>query len=218
VILFHSQAGAFGFKVAQARPDKVKALVAVEPAVPGDVDKPFPFFATFSPLCGYWRLSRTLGITVALGGFALSISPDDRGDVRHRARALGPGVQCPRGFRAAMFANVAGFSRLADILSAPIAPRVALARGKPGPGGLLFAHRSDLSTLRGTRSMCLAWSPARRACAKPMDGHGQTRPCVALHAACLRALSGRSPRQQLGLLSSNEGVSFHRELKELHRL
>jgi pimeloyl-ACP methyl ester carboxylesterase len=39
VILFHSQAGAFGFKVAQARPDKVKALVAVEPAVPGDVDK-----------------------------------------------------------------------------------------------------------------------------------------------------------------------------------
>ena len=39
VILFHSQAGAFGFKVAQARPDKVKALVAVEPAVPGDNDK-----------------------------------------------------------------------------------------------------------------------------------------------------------------------------------
>ena len=39
VILSHSQAGAFGVKVAQARPDKVKALVAVEPAVPGDVDK-----------------------------------------------------------------------------------------------------------------------------------------------------------------------------------
>jgi pimeloyl-ACP methyl ester carboxylesterase len=39
VILFHSQAGAFGFKVAQARPDKVKALVAVEPAVAGDVSK-----------------------------------------------------------------------------------------------------------------------------------------------------------------------------------
>jgi hypothetical protein len=39
VILFHSQAGAFGFKVAQARPDKVRALVAVEPAVPGDKDK-----------------------------------------------------------------------------------------------------------------------------------------------------------------------------------
>jgi pimeloyl-ACP methyl ester carboxylesterase len=39
VILFHSQAGAFGFKVAQARPDKVRALVAVEPAVAGDKDK-----------------------------------------------------------------------------------------------------------------------------------------------------------------------------------
>jgi pimeloyl-ACP methyl ester carboxylesterase len=39
VILFHSQAGTFAFKVAQARPDKVKALVAVEPANPGDKDK-----------------------------------------------------------------------------------------------------------------------------------------------------------------------------------
>jgi pimeloyl-ACP methyl ester carboxylesterase len=39
VILFHSQAGAFGFKVAQARPDKVKALIAVEPAVAGDKEK-----------------------------------------------------------------------------------------------------------------------------------------------------------------------------------
>jgi len=39
VILFHSQAGQFGFKVAQARPDKVRALVAVEPAGIGDPDK-----------------------------------------------------------------------------------------------------------------------------------------------------------------------------------
>lgn len=36
VISFHSQSGQFGFKVAQARPDKVKALVAVEPAGIGD--------------------------------------------------------------------------------------------------------------------------------------------------------------------------------------
>src|ERR671937_812605 len=35
-ILFHSQAGQFGFKVAQARPEKVKALIAVEPAGQGD--------------------------------------------------------------------------------------------------------------------------------------------------------------------------------------
>ncbi|MFL9827880.1 esterase [Rhodoplanes sp. SY1] len=39
VILFHSQAGGFAFKIAQAHPDKVKALVAVEPAVPGDPAK-----------------------------------------------------------------------------------------------------------------------------------------------------------------------------------
>jgi hypothetical protein len=37
VLLFHSQAGQFGFKAAQARPDKIKALVAVEPAAVGDV-------------------------------------------------------------------------------------------------------------------------------------------------------------------------------------
>jgi hypothetical protein len=36
VILFHSQAGQFGFKVAQARPDKVRALIAIEPAGQGD--------------------------------------------------------------------------------------------------------------------------------------------------------------------------------------
>jgi hypothetical protein len=39
VILFHSQAGQFGFKVAQVRPEKVKALVAVEPAGVGDPAK-----------------------------------------------------------------------------------------------------------------------------------------------------------------------------------
>ena len=31
VLLVHSQSGAFGFKVLEARPDKIKALVAVEP-------------------------------------------------------------------------------------------------------------------------------------------------------------------------------------------
>jgi len=37
VLLVHSQAGLFGVKVAQARPDKVKALVLVEPAATGDI-------------------------------------------------------------------------------------------------------------------------------------------------------------------------------------
>src|SRR5688572_29952982 len=36
VVLIHSQSGTFGQKVAQARPDKVKALVLVEPSAGGD--------------------------------------------------------------------------------------------------------------------------------------------------------------------------------------
>ena len=36
IVLVHSQSGTFGFKVLEARPDKVKALVAVEPTLGGD--------------------------------------------------------------------------------------------------------------------------------------------------------------------------------------
>src|SRR5262249_614632 len=39
VVLVHSQSGTFGFKVMEARPDKVKALVAVEPTLGGDRNK-----------------------------------------------------------------------------------------------------------------------------------------------------------------------------------
>jgi pimeloyl-ACP methyl ester carboxylesterase len=39
VLLLHSQGGMFGLKVAEARPDKVKAIVAVEPAGAGNRDK-----------------------------------------------------------------------------------------------------------------------------------------------------------------------------------
>ncbi len=39
VMLFHSQGAQFGFRVAQARPDKIKAIVAVEPAATGEMDK-----------------------------------------------------------------------------------------------------------------------------------------------------------------------------------
>ena len=38
-MLVHSQAGSFGFKALEARPDKVKALVAVEPTLGGDKNK-----------------------------------------------------------------------------------------------------------------------------------------------------------------------------------
>jgi pimeloyl-ACP methyl ester carboxylesterase len=50
VILVHSQAGEFGQTIAQARPDKVKALVMLEPAAPGDIDnalKSVPLLAIY---------------------------------------------------------------------------------------------------------------------------------------------------------------------------
>jgi pimeloyl-ACP methyl ester carboxylesterase len=39
VLLVHSQSGQFGLRVAEARPDKIKAIVAVEPAGAGPDDK-----------------------------------------------------------------------------------------------------------------------------------------------------------------------------------
>jgi pimeloyl-ACP methyl ester carboxylesterase len=39
VVLVHSQSGGFGFKALEARPDKIKALVAVEPTLGGDRNK-----------------------------------------------------------------------------------------------------------------------------------------------------------------------------------
>lgn len=38
-VLVHSQSGSFGYKVLEARPDKVKALIAVEPTLGGDKAK-----------------------------------------------------------------------------------------------------------------------------------------------------------------------------------
>ena len=37
--MVHSQSGTFGYQVLEARPDKVKALIAVEPTVGGDRSK-----------------------------------------------------------------------------------------------------------------------------------------------------------------------------------
>ncbi|MCL6645638.1 MAG: esterase [Dehalococcoidia bacterium] len=39
VVMVHSQSGSFGFRVAEARPDKIRALVAVEPTLGGDKAK-----------------------------------------------------------------------------------------------------------------------------------------------------------------------------------
>ena len=39
VVMVHSQSGTFGYKALEARPDKIKGLVAVEPTLGGDKGK-----------------------------------------------------------------------------------------------------------------------------------------------------------------------------------
>jgi pimeloyl-ACP methyl ester carboxylesterase len=46
ILLFHSQGGLFGFKVAQARPDKIKAIIAVESAGAGNLERASALKAT----------------------------------------------------------------------------------------------------------------------------------------------------------------------------
>ena len=79
IILFHSQAGSFGFKVAQARPDKVKALIAIEPAGLGDPAKA-DAAEEHSDADRLWRLHRE--------GFALAENPRQRHCLcgRHQGR------------------------------------------------------------------------------------------------------------------------------------
>jgi pimeloyl-ACP methyl ester carboxylesterase len=73
VLLFHSQAGGFGFTVAQARPGKIKAIVAVEPAVAGDKAqagnlKGIPILVVYGdyiPLDSRWPKMRQIGLDYA---------------------------------------------------------------------------------------------------------------------------------------------------------
>jgi len=73
VLLFHSQAGGFGFPVAEARPDKIKAIVAVEPAVAGNKPEagklkniPTLFvYGDYIPLDSRWPKMRQIGLDYA---------------------------------------------------------------------------------------------------------------------------------------------------------
>ena len=73
ILLFHSQAGGFAFKVAQARPDLIKALIAIEPAVAGDHAlagrlKAIPtlmVYGDYIPLDSRWPNMRRLGLDYA---------------------------------------------------------------------------------------------------------------------------------------------------------
>ena len=72
VLLFHSQAGGFGFTVAQSRPDKIKAIVAVEPAVAGDKAQagklkniPPGGYGDYIPIDSRWPKMRQIGLDYA---------------------------------------------------------------------------------------------------------------------------------------------------------
>jgi pimeloyl-ACP methyl ester carboxylesterase len=73
VLLFHSQAGGFGFPIAQTRPDTVKAIVAVEPAVAGDASlaarlKDIPIlilYGDFIARSPRWPAMRRFGVEFA---------------------------------------------------------------------------------------------------------------------------------------------------------
>ena len=73
ILLLHSQAGGFGFPLAQARPDLVKAIVAVEPAVTGDVaraarlkDVPIlMLYGDFIERSARWPAMRQIGLAFA---------------------------------------------------------------------------------------------------------------------------------------------------------
>jgi len=91
IVMVHSQAGSFGFKVAQARPDKVKALIAVEPAGVGDPAK-VDALKNVSDPDRLWGLYRSR--------FTLAEDARDRRRVCRRHQGRRPAVSmsstCPR--------------------------------------------------------------------------------------------------------------------------
>ena len=72
ILMVHSQAGAFGWPVADARPDKVKALLAIEPNGP-------PFTAVdFVGAPDWFRNSPNPALTWGLSGVPLTYDPPAR--------------------------------------------------------------------------------------------------------------------------------------------
>ena len=84
ILMVHSQAGAFGWPVADARPDQVKAILAVEPNGP-------PFYQVdFIGAPDYFKQG-PLALPYGLSAVPLTYSPADRRRERTRRRAAGTG-------------------------------------------------------------------------------------------------------------------------------
>ena len=84
ILMVHSQAGAFGWPVADARPDQVKAILAVEPNGP-------PFYQVdFTGAPDYFKQG-PLALPYGLSGSSTDLFSRGRRRERARRRAAGTG-------------------------------------------------------------------------------------------------------------------------------
>ena len=88
ILLVHSQAGAFGWPVADARPDLVKAILAIEPNGP-------PFHSVEFIGAPDWFKEGPLALSYGITGVPLTYAPRGQGRLRARDRAPGQG-RCAR--------------------------------------------------------------------------------------------------------------------------
>ena len=88
--MVHSQAGAFGWPVADARPDQVKAILAVEPNGP-------PFYQVDFIGAPDWFKEGPLALPYGLSAVPLTYSPAGGRRGRARSRAAGKGRRARSG-------------------------------------------------------------------------------------------------------------------------
>src|SRR6185437_189306 len=111
ILMVHSQAGAFGWPVADARPEKVKALLAIEPNGP-------PFYpVSFTGAPDWFQYGDTMALRYGITDVPLSYDPPltDPSELKivQQEKADGPGLV--RGYR-----QVEPARRLPNLAKVPI--------------------------------------------------------------------------------------------------
>jgi pimeloyl-ACP methyl ester carboxylesterase len=94
MLMVHSQAGAFGWPVADARPDKVKALLAIEPNGP-------PFYpVSFTGAPEWFDTSKTMALRYGLTDLPLAYDPPvkDSSDLKIVLQDKADGADLVRGY------------------------------------------------------------------------------------------------------------------------
>jgi len=111
ILMVHSQAGAFGWPVADARPGKVKALLAIEPNGP-------PFYpVSFVGAPVWFEYSKTMALRYGITDVPLTYDPPvmDPGELRIVQQEKADGPDLVRGYRQAEPAR-----RLPNLARVPI--------------------------------------------------------------------------------------------------